>query len=107
MDIKQFLQYLRYEKRFSPHTILAYQRDLEQFSTYLKETYETEDVAAVSFSMVRSWIVNLMEKEISSRSVNRKISTLKSQISRFQIELHCGGDACSYSAVGCSSGAAD
>jgi integrase/recombinase XerC len=77
MDIKQFLQYLRYEKRFSPHTIIAYQKDLEQFSSYLKETYETEDEISITFSMVRSWIVDLMEKEISPRSVNRKITSLK------------------------------
>src|SRR5436190_4448082 len=77
MEIKHFIQYLKFEKRFSPHTILAYQKDLEQFSTYLKEMYETEDVASTTFSMVRSWIVDLMEKEISPRSVNRKITTLK------------------------------
>ena len=77
MGIKSFLQYLRYEKRFSPHTVLAYQNDLQQFFVYLKDLYETEDVSAITYSMVRSWIVDLMEKEISPRSVNRKITTLK------------------------------
>ncbi len=73
-----FLGYLRNEKRLSPHTILAYSTDLNQFFIYLKTTYETEDVLQVQFSIIRSWIVSLMENKISSRSVNRKISTLKS-----------------------------
>ena len=77
MDQKSFLQYLRFEKRFSPHTVLAYQNDLQQFFAYLKNLYETEDLLSVTHSMVRSWIVDLMEKEISPRSINRKLTTLK------------------------------
>ena len=77
MELKSFIQYLRYEKRVSSHTVLAYQNDLQQFFTFLKSLYETEDISSVTHSMVRSWIVDLMEKEISPRSINRKLTTLK------------------------------
>jgi integrase/recombinase XerC len=77
MDINSFLQYIQYEKRFSPHTILAYKNDLEQFGAYQKDLYETEDPAAITYSMIRSWIVDLMEKKISPRSINRKLTSLK------------------------------
>ncbi len=77
MDINSFLQYIQYEKRFSPHTILAYKNDLEQFGAYQKDLYETEDPAVITYSMIRSWIVDLMEKKISPRSINRKLTSLK------------------------------
>ena len=77
MDSKSFIQYIRYEKRFSPNTVLAYEKDLEQFFIFQKDLYETEDPATITHSMVRSWIVDLMEKKISTRSVNRKLTTLK------------------------------
>ena len=77
MELKSFIQYLRYEKRVSSHTVLAYQNDLQQFFIFLKSLYETEDASSVTHSMVRSWIVDLMEKEISPRSINRKLTTLK------------------------------
>ena len=77
MELKSFLQYIRYEKRFSPHTILAYQNDLQQFFDYLKNLYDTEAPEEITHSMVRSWMVDLMEKEISPRSINRKLTSLK------------------------------
>jgi integrase/recombinase XerC len=77
MELKSFLQFLKYEKRFSSNTVIAYENDLVQFFTYLKKIYETEDPSIVSHSMVRSWMVDLIEKEISPRSVNRKLTTLK------------------------------
>src|SRR5947209_7142622 len=72
-----FLQYIKYEKRFSPHTVEAYENDLEQFFTYLKNTYELTEACDVSYSMIRSWIVSLMESKITPRSINRKLSSLK------------------------------
>lgn len=77
MDINSFIQYIRFEKRFSPHTVLAYENDLKQFFDYIKNLYETENPDEITHPMVRSWIVDLMEKEISTRSVNRKLTTLK------------------------------
>lgn len=75
--IERFVQYIKFEKRFSPHTILAYQSDLEQFFDYQLKTYEVADVREINHPMIRSWIVSLMEAKISTRSINRKITTLK------------------------------
>jgi integrase/recombinase XerC len=72
-----FVNYLRFEKRLSPHSVLAYSNDLDQFFIYLKSVYLLEDIKAVNHSLIRSWIVSVMENKISARSVNRKISTLK------------------------------
>ncbi len=77
MELKSFLQYIKFEKRFSAHTVIAYENDLAQFLNYQKVTYETENPSEITHSMIRSWIVELMEKEISPRSVNRKITAVK------------------------------
>ncbi|MBA3706169.1 MAG: tyrosine-type recombinase/integrase [Bacteroidetes bacterium] len=73
-----FLQYLQYEKRSSIHTRVAYANDLEQFLLYLDTTYQIKQLADINHIIIRSWIVYLMEQKISPRSVNRKITTLKS-----------------------------
>lgn len=78
MDFRGFLHYLQYEKRYSRLTIAAYENDLLQFSDYLKSTYQLENVLAVQHAYVRSWLVSLMDSGIGSRSINRKISALKS-----------------------------
>ena len=78
MPIQSFLQYIRFEKRFSPNTVLAYQNDLEQFFDYASTTYGISDPAEVQHGVIRSWIVALMEEEISTRSINRKLTSLKS-----------------------------
>jgi integrase/recombinase XerC len=72
-----FLEYIQYEKRFSPHTLTAYSNDLDQFILYLDTVYEIKNVSEIDHTIVRSWIVELMEHKISPRSVNRKITTLK------------------------------
>ncbi|MEO8086155.1 MAG: tyrosine recombinase XerC [Bacteroidota bacterium] len=72
-----FISYIKFEKRFSPHTVLAYQGDLDQFFHYAKHTYETEVPEEVNHAMVRSWIVSMMEQKITPRSITRKITTLK------------------------------
>ena len=77
MDITTFIQYLELEKRFSPHTVIAYSNDLEQFYTYTKETYSLTSAEEVRHFHIRSWIVHLMENKITPRSINRKLSTLK------------------------------
>ena len=65
------------EKRYSPHTIKAYQIDLTQFQDYLEETYESI-LQNAKHPMVRSWLAQMLDYGISPRSVNRKISVLKS-----------------------------
>ncbi len=75
--IDSFLNYLRFEKRFSAHTVISYQNDLSQFESYLKKNYE-ETPQVANYSMVRSWIVELVEKKLDPLSVNRKIASLRS-----------------------------
>ncbi len=81
MDIQicrnEFLQFIQYEKRHSNHTLLAYSNDLKQFLDYLTNTYQISDITEVNHTIIRSWIVNLMEQKLTPRSVNRKITTLK------------------------------
>ena len=77
MNNQSFLQYIQFEKRFSPHTLLAYESDLTQFFEYQKKAYETDDVSGINHPMIRSWIVSMMEQGITPRSINRKITTLK------------------------------
>lgn len=79
------MDYIAHEKRYSTHTITSYQTDLEQFSIYVKDQYEMEDPSRADHGMVRSWIVTLLESGLSPRSVNRKITTLKSYF-RFLIK---------------------
>ena len=76
--IERFIQYIKYEKRFSPHTVTAYQHDLEQFSGFLSSRFQVTDATQVTHAMVRSWLADLMESGINPRSVNRKLTTLKS-----------------------------
>lgn len=76
--VASFFSYLQYEKRYSPHTLLAYQTDLEQFEDYLTVTYQTSDFAAVNYQMLRSWIFTLATEELKARSIARKVACLKS-----------------------------
>lgn len=73
-----FSDYIKHEKRYSQHTIQAYLRDLEQFTTYLHEQYDIDDPCNAGHQHIRSWLVQLMEEGLSTRSVLRKLSTLKS-----------------------------
>jgi integrase/recombinase XerC len=77
MHKEKFLHYLKHEKRYSVHTILSYTTDLEQFIKFLFSEFQINSVKKVNFQFVRSWIANLLNNNISARSVNRKITTLK------------------------------
>jgi len=78
MWIDEFVKYIRYEKNFSTHTVVAYRHDLIQFFEFLKINYNTDNPEMVEPDMVRAWMVQLLENHITSRSVNRKLSCLKS-----------------------------
>jgi integrase/recombinase XerC len=78
MFISDFTSYLSSEKRYSINTVQAYQRDLEQFFIYVQSSYEITDIKYVSHVHIRSWLAKLKENNIENRSINRKISTLKS-----------------------------
>ena len=73
-----FLQYLEYEKRYSSHTIVSYNTDLTQFHKFLKSEFDIEDISEVTHHIIRNWISVLLESGLTSRTVNRKITTLKS-----------------------------
>ena len=78
MPIKHFIEYLSFEKKYSSHTIRAYNDDLNSFQTFCKITFDNEELADVNYSQIRSWIVKMINENISNRTVNRKISSLKS-----------------------------
>ena len=73
-----FRDYLQLEKKYSPHTVNAYLNDLISFETYIKNEFDSDDLLNVNYSLIRSWIVTLVDAQISNTSVNRKISSLKS-----------------------------
>lgn len=75
--LQSFLNYLQYEKRYSPHTLEGYTNDLEQFNQFLVKN-DSGDLTTATHREIRNWIVSLMEAKISARSINRKISTLRS-----------------------------
>ena len=76
--IQPFLDYLKFEKRYSRHTITAYQTDLYAFFDFISITYGETPLPQVTHSFVRSWLASLKDGGLSAKSLNRKISTLKS-----------------------------
>ena len=78
MEQINFLQYIEFEKRYSPHTLIAYKNDLSEFYDYLSTGYQLKTIQDVTFQIIRSWMASLMAHSTSSRSINRKITTLKS-----------------------------
>ena len=76
-QIQSFLDYLRFEKRYSQHTLISYQNDLEQFFAFLTQ-YDNLAIEAITPIYIRSWLAELKEESISAKSINRKISALKS-----------------------------
>lgn len=85
--VQSFIDYLRFEKRYSAHTVRSYQDDLGQFTGYLLDQFSIQTIEEVNASLIRSWLASLREKDISPRTINRKISTLKSF---FKYQLRTG-----------------
>ncbi len=77
MDFQNFIDYLSLEKNYSKHTLAAYIKDLTFFSEYLEEHYDTSEISKVTYPMIRSWIVLLVDQQKSNRTINRKMSSLK------------------------------
>ena len=73
-----FINFLKFEKRYSNHTIVAYNSDLNQFTSYVLLEYEIENILEVNHHIIRSWIAFLLDSGVTSRSVNRKITAIKS-----------------------------
>lgn len=76
--IQPFLDYLKFEKRFSQHTVLAYETDLKAFFDYIIIQYGHTPLPQLTHSLVRSWLAQLKEDSLTAKSINRKISTLRS-----------------------------
>lgn len=76
--IFMFIEYLRLEKKYSKHTLIAYENDLRSFEEFLKLQFEVSEIKDAKSIMVRSWMASLSELKIESRSINRKLSSLKS-----------------------------
>lgn len=74
----KFIDYLTFERRYSPHTLIAYKTDLDEFEKFIAENFDLYELAAASHTQIRTWLVKLFEDKLNARSVNRKISTLKS-----------------------------
>ena len=76
--VDAFLEYLDLEKKYSVHTITAYKNDLRSFRQFLVTEYDQENLIEVHYSQIRNWIVSLVNLKVSNRTVNRKVSALKS-----------------------------
>jgi len=85
MPINSFLTYLQHEKRYSAHTLLAYETDLHQFEQYVIINFELTLLTSKA-SQVRSFMVSLMDNQISANAINRKISSLRSFYNYLQRE---------------------
>jgi len=77
-NLQAFRDYLQMQKNYSLHTVKAYMSDLHEFETFNKEQFEQDSIDAVVYSQIRSWIVALVDSGLTTSSVNRKISSLKS-----------------------------
>jgi len=83
--IQSFIDYLKFEKRYSAHTICSYHDDLVQFFDFLNTQFGKLNPKEISSSFVRSWLASLKDEDITARTINRKISTLKSFF-KFQLK---------------------
>lgn len=77
-EIQSFIDYLKFEKRYSAHTIRSYYDDLVQFFNFLDTQFGNLKIREIAQSFVRSWLASLKEDDVTARTINRKISTLKS-----------------------------
>jgi len=77
-SLSQFVDFLRYEKRYSENTVISYKSDLESFRQFMIVQYNFDSVLLIKHIHVRSWIVSMMQASYTPKSINRKISSLKS-----------------------------
>ncbi|MEJ1223757.1 tyrosine-type recombinase/integrase [Sediminicola sp. 1XM1-17] len=77
MSIPSFLEYLSLERKYSPHTVTAYRTDLAEWSLFCSKEFSLDDIDGANYSLIRSWIVHLVDSKVSNRTINRKIASLK------------------------------
>jgi len=78
MAVDNFFAHLTLEKKYSFHTIKAYQKDIQSFHDFIRKEFEEEDLAAAKTVMIKDWMMHMVSSGTSSRTINRKISSLKS-----------------------------
>ena len=78
MSINHYLDYINHEKKYSLHTCVAYKQNLSDFQTYCSKNFNLEVIDSVEYFHIRSWIISLVEMQNSNRTINRKISVLRS-----------------------------
>jgi len=76
--LTDFIQYLRFEKRYSPHTLTAYQKDIEQFRDYLVKDFGISELKIITHFHIRGWLAGIKGDKQTARTINRKISSLNS-----------------------------
>jgi len=77
MSVQAFVDYLSHEKNYSEHTVNAYKKDIERFSKFCFDKHEEANIDKINYAIIRSWVVILVDENISNRSINRKIASLK------------------------------
>jgi len=85
--VQPFIDYLKFEKRYSQHTVRGYEDDLNQFFQFLQNDFGELSLKQINSSFIRSWLASLKNNDLSSKSINRKISVLKSF---FKYQLRTG-----------------
>lgn len=85
-SVQEFLDYLSYQKRYSNNTIISYENDLRSFFDYIVLEYKITTISEVNPSIVRTWLASLKQNKLSSKSINRKISSLKAFF-KYQVRL--------------------
>ena len=78
MLIEKFIDYLQIEKNYSSNTLSAYKKDLIEFKNFINENFDRYPIEHAEYKAIRLWIVELVNKNLSNRSINRKVSSLKS-----------------------------
>ena len=78
MAIVKFIDYVKKEKNYSPHTLTAYQNDLQRFASFCATEFQETSIDLIDYPLIRSWIVSLGQEGKSNRTINRKISVLRS-----------------------------
>src|SRR5690554_774116 len=84
--MQSFIDYLELERKYSQHTVVAYKKDVSDFQAFVLQTYDESEIEDLSYPIIRSWIVSLVDSGLSARSVNRKVSSLKSYY-RFLLKI--------------------
>lgn len=77
MSVQAFVDYLSLEKNYSAHTVKAYQNDIVEFTSFCVDEFDVLTIDDIGYNLIRNWVVSLVEKKISNRSVNRKVASLK------------------------------